>query len=135
MENIVRVHNVWDWLLLKRTGVPHSPLTGNEDWCNICSVLKCSTPAAFVAKLHWATQVKLTLFIFFSPSFYRVPKQNGRGGVFLKVCAPCFFTCLLAFYEYDCFVDEGEKNPKSTNNNISNRISNKNKKHFLVSQI
>lgn len=54
-----------------------SPLTGNDN-CNIHSVLKCSTPAAFVAKLHWATQEKVTLFIFLSPTFIEFQSKMGE---------------------------------------------------------
>lgn len=90
----LQVYNVWDWFLLKRTGVLHS------DWCD--SRLNCSTPAALAAKLHLATQEK----IFFSfPTYIEFQsKMGGIGGeVFLKICA---------FYVSDCFVSGDKKKYK-----------------------
>lgn len=81
----LQVHNIWDWLLLKKTGVPRS------DWCN--SGLNCSTPAALAAKLRLATQEKV---VFFFPTFIEFQSKMGgvEGEVFLKICA---------FYVSDCF--------------------------------
>lgn len=83
-------------------------LTGNDGQCSIGSGLNCSTWAVLLAKLTLKRKKSWLLHLLFH-KFERVLIQNG--GEDLNFCVRCFFSWLSAFYEPDCFVVQGEKNP------------------------